>query len=63
MAAKSNNKYDVYEWVMQIINSCETYFHYRAADNIIDNFFNIYQDSDLSESLRWNLSKRELRQY
>jgi hypothetical protein len=63
MAAESDNKYDVYEWILQVINSCKTYFHYRAADNIIDNFFNVYQDSDLSESLRWNLSKRELRQY
>ena len=63
MAAKSDNKYDVYEWIQQIINSCETYFHYRAANNIIDNFFNTYQDSDLSSWLRWNLSQRELRQY
>jgi hypothetical protein len=52
MAAKSDNKYDVYEWIKQVIDSCQTYFHYSRAHNLIDNFFSMYQDSDLSGSLR-----------
>lgn len=61
MAAKSDNKYDVYDWIKQVIDSCQTYFHYGRVHKLIDNFFDMYRDSDLSSNLRWYLVHKELR--
>lgn len=45
MAAKSDNKYDVYDWIKQVIDSCQTYFHYGRVHKLIDNFFDMYRES------------------
>lgn len=48
----SNNKYDVYGWIIKVIDSCETYFQFKATNNLISNFHNIYDDWELTGSLR-----------
>lgn len=55
-----NNKFDVCHWVKKVIDSCTTYFHFNNASRLITNFYNVYQDIDLSSSLRWRLSHREI---
>ena len=40
MAAKSIDKYDVYEWIKKVIDSCTTYFHFKNVNNLISNFYN-----------------------
>jgi hypothetical protein len=60
MAAFSNNKFDVYNWVIKVIDSCTAYFHFKSAHRLVTNFYNVYQDIDLSSSLRWHLSQREI---
>ena len=60
MAAKSDNKYDVYNWIETVIHSSTTYFHFKSAHRLISNFHDMYKDLDLSSSLRWYLSNREI---
>ncbi len=52
MAAKSNNKYDVFEWIKKVIDSCETVKHIIATDMLIYNFYNVYDDYDLKMELQ-----------
>ncbi len=35
MAAISDNKYDVYNWIETVIDSCTTYFHYNSAHRLV----------------------------
>jgi len=60
MAGVSDNKYDVYNWIEKVIDSCTTYFHYNSANRLVSNFYNVYGDIKLSSSLRWYLSNREI---
>jgi len=52
MAAKSTNKHDVYEWIEKVIDSCTTYFHFKSVNNLISNFYNKYDDWQLTGKLR-----------
>jgi len=52
MAAETNNKYDVYNWITKVIDSCENYYQFRAADNLISNFDKVYDDWKLTGALR-----------
>jgi hypothetical protein len=52
MAAETNNKYDVYNWITKVINSCKNYYQFRAADNLISNFDKVYDDWKLTGALR-----------
>jgi hypothetical protein len=54
MAAKSKNKYDVYAWIKEeVIPSCkENHQQKNTVSNLIDNFSNLYNDYELSRSLR-----------
>jgi hypothetical protein len=60
MAGISDNKYDVYNWIEKVIDSCTTYFHYIGAHKLVTNFYNVYGDIKLSNNLRWYLSHREI---
>jgi len=51
MAAKSNNMYDTYNWIVEIYNSCETAAHLLSADRLSRNHLNLFGDS----YLRWEL--------
>ena len=50
---RSTNKYDVYEWVVKVINGCETTKQYLSARKLIYLFDNIYDDYHLGQSLRY----------
>jgi len=52
MAAISDNKYDVYNWIIKVIDSCETYYHWSTVNNLIDNFRSRYTDLEMSGRLR-----------
>lgn len=52
MAAKSNNKYDVFEWIKQVIDSCKTVKHTIVTDRLIYNFYRTYDDYDLKIELQ-----------
>ena len=48
MAAKSKNKYDVYNWIKdEVIPSNTTLKHYFATMKLIINFRKTYNDIDL----------------
>lgn len=52
MAAQSDNKYDVYEWIKKVYDSCETLSQVMTANKLANNFRKVYNDSDLN----WELS-------
>ena len=52
MAAKSNNKYDVYFWIRdKVIPSCITIQQNLVCDKLIRQFEKVYKDYDLSREL------------
>ena len=59
MAAISDNKYDVYNWIIKVIDSCETYYHWGAVHNLIDNFRDMYRDWEMSGRLREYAHRKE----
>ena len=61
MAALTDNKYDVYNWIIKVIDSCETYFQFRNANTLIDNFNDRYEDWEISGSLRTYLHDKQFR--
>ena len=52
MAALTDNKFDVYNWVIKVIDSCNNYHHFRAVDNLISNFHDMYDDWHLTGNLK-----------
>jgi len=53
MAAISDNKYDVYNWIIKVINSCKTQHQYNSTEILILNFRKMYEDHQLASPL-WN---------
>jgi len=45
-----NNK--IYEWIVNIINSCRDDFHFEAVDNLIELFLEREKDEDLYLQLK-----------
>lgn len=52
MAAISDNKYDVYNWIKKVIDSCKSHQQIDTVNRLIMNFRDIYNDYDLTGSLR-----------
>jgi hypothetical protein len=52
MAARSNSKEDVYEWIWQVITSCENNEQHAVTANLIRLFTTQYQDAELTIMLR-----------
>lgn len=50
---RSTNKYDVYKWVIKVINSCNTTEQYICAHNLLRLFDNTYNEDYLAVSLRY----------
>lgn len=44
MAAISDNKYDVFNWIIKVYDSCETLTHIRKVERLIENFYKMYDD-------------------
>jgi hypothetical protein len=51
MAAISNNKYQVFEWIKNVIDSCETPIQLVKTSRLISSFDDLYQDWFLKSSL------------
>jgi hypothetical protein len=52
MAAKSKNKYDVFNWIKdEIIPSIQNYQQSLSCEKLIDNFEKIYNDRELTKEL------------
>ena len=52
MAAKSKNKYDVFNWIKdEIIPSIQNYQQSLSCEKLIDNFEKIYNDRKLTKDL------------
>jgi hypothetical protein len=52
MALLTDNKYDVYNWIIKVIDSCKNYYHFKAASNLVSNFHHMYDDWQLAGELR-----------
>lgn len=52
MAARSNSKEDVYEWIWSIICSCENNDQHHTTAQLIRLFETQYQDKELVTMLR-----------
>jgi hypothetical protein len=52
MAAKSKNKYDVFNWIKdEVIPSIQNYQQSLTCEKLIDNFDRIYNDNELTKEL------------
>lgn len=52
MAAKSKNKYDVYNWIKnEVIPSCTNIQQNLTCEKLIRNFQEVYNDYELSREL------------
>ena len=46
------NKFDAFNWVKKVIDSCETRVHFNNVRKLMTNFFNTFNDYELSKKLR-----------
>ena len=46
------NKFDTFNWVNKVIDSCETTTHFNNVRKLMVNFFNTFNDNELSKKLR-----------
>ena len=51
MAAQSDNKYDVYNWISQVIDSCTTVSQVHNAERLVERFKRQTQDLGLHRLL------------
>lgn len=58
MAAPSDNKYDVFNWIDSVIDSIEEIKHYPACRRLIRLFHSQHQDRDLKDILDSHLMYR-----
>jgi hypothetical protein len=53
MAAKSKNKYDVFNWIKnEVIPSCKTLQQNMVCGKLINNFQEVYNDYELTRELQ-----------
>ena len=52
MAALTGNKFDVYNWIKKVIDSCKSHQQIDTVNRLITNFRDIYDDYDLTGNLR-----------
>jgi len=45
------NKYDIFEWVKRVINSCETSTHLVKTNRLIMSFYDLHRDFFLKQCL------------
>jgi hypothetical protein len=46
------NKFDTFNWIKKVIDSCETRTHFNNVRKLMTNFFNTFNDCELSKKLR-----------
>jgi hypothetical protein len=52
MAATSDNKYDVFNWIIKVYDSCENISQIITTENLIRNFRKMHNDYILYEELQ-----------
>ena len=52
MAANSDNKYDVFNWIIKVYNSCENLSQIITTEKLIRNFRKMHDDYILYEKLQ-----------
>jgi len=58
---RSKNKYDVYVWILKIIESCRTAKHIKSAITLRDIFYGLHDDSHLYNLQNGTIGKMETR--
>lgn len=53
--AEINNIYDIWWWVSKVISSCEDVDHVNAAERLVQNFWKMFGDQQLTSKLRAEL--------
>lgn len=61
MASLTDNKYDVYNWIIKVIDSCKSHQQIDTVNRLITNFRNVYDDYDLTGSLRNHAHNKQFR--
>lgn len=63
MAAISDNKCDVYNWILQVTKSCTTIQHKLCVNKLIQKFLDKYDDWEMYNCLQeqaWNESSKAI---
>lgn len=63
MAAASDNKYDVYNWILQVAKSCTTVSQKVCVNKLVQKFLHKYDDWEMYYCLReqaWNESNKAI---
>ena len=45
---------EIYNWILKIIGTCNSNFHFEAVDKLIDLFHEKYKDEKLTDELKLN---------
>jgi hypothetical protein len=53
--AITENIYDIWWWISKVIASCETVEHVNAAERLIQNFWRMFNDAQLTSKLNAEL--------
>jgi hypothetical protein len=54
--AETENIYDIWWWVSKVIASCETVEHVNAAERLIENYYRMFNDAQLTNKLNAELA-------
>ena len=52
MGSYSEDKYDVWEWICKVIDSCDSISHLHTCERLINNYYKTYHDKQLTRLLR-----------
>jgi hypothetical protein len=55
MAALTDNKFDVYNWIKKVIASCKNINHTNSAERLIQNLWRMFNDAQLTSKLQAEL--------
>ena len=61
MGALTDNKFDVYNWIIKVIDSCKSHQQIDTVNRLITNFRDMYNDYDLTGSLRNHSHNKQFR--
>ena len=53
--AETNNIYDIWWWVSKVIASCQSVDHVNAAERLVQNFWRMFGDRQLTSKLQAEL--------
>ncbi len=56
-----NSKYDVYNWIIKVIDSCKSHQQIDTVNRLITNFRNVYDDYELTGKLRNHSHNKQFR--